>query len=243
MTPVSTHRKSAQPRNQLLAAMSPADLALLLPHLQPVAMPLLKDLERPNRRIETVYFMEAGVASVVAVQPDATKIEVGLIGREGMSGTAVVLGGDQSPHATYIQIAGEGLRITADELREAMKASESLRTLLLKFVQVFTVQTAHTAIANARAHIDRRLARWILMAHDRIRDNTLPLTHEFLSLMLGVRRAGVTVALQSLKRQKLIDTARNQIIILDRKGIERKAGASYGVPEKEYRRLVGKDRH
>jgi CRP-like cAMP-binding protein len=243
MTPVSTHRKSAQPRNQLLAAMSPADLALLLPHLQPVAMPLLKDLERPNRRIETVYFMEAGVASVVAVQPDATKIEVGLIGPEGMSGTAVVLGGDQSPHATYIQIAGEGLWITADALREAMKVSESLRALLFKFAQVFAVQTAHTAIANARAHIDRRLARWILMAHDRIRDNTLPLTHEFLSLMLGVRRAGVTVALQSLKRQKLIDTARNQIIILDRKGIERKAGASYGVPEKEYRRLVRKDRH
>lgn len=160
-------RKSAQPRNKLLAAMSPTDLALLLPHLQPVAMPLLKEMERPNRRIETVYFMEAGVASVVAVQPDATKIEVGLIGPEGMSGLAVILGGDQSPHSTYIQVAGEGQRITADKLRTAMKASESLRTLLLKFVQVFMVHTAHTAIANARSHIDQRLARWILMAHGR----------------------------------------------------------------------------
>jgi CRP-like cAMP-binding protein len=182
--------------------------------------------------------METGIASVVAVRPDATKVEVGLIGREGMSGIPVILGGDRSPHSTYMQVAGEGQQITADELREAMKASESLRSLLLKFVQVFMVQTAHTAIANARAHIDERLARWILMAHDRTRDKTLPLTHEFLSLMLGVRRAGVTEALQSLRRQKLIDNSRNQIVILNRKGIEKAAGGSYGVPEKEYRRLV-----
>ena len=158
---------------------------------------------------------------------------------EGMSGTAVVLGGDQSPHSTYIQVAGKGQQISTGELRKAMKASASLHMLLLKFVQVFMVQTAHTAIANARAHIDQRLARWILMAHDRTRDDTLPLTHEFLALMLGVRRAGVTEAVQSLKRQKLIGGHRNQIVVLSRKGIERAAGNSYGTPEKEYRRLIG----
>jgi CRP-like cAMP-binding protein len=122
-----------------------------------------------------------------------------VIGREGMSVIAVVLGGDQSPHATDIQVAGEGQRITAKELRNAMNASGTLHGLLLKYVQVFMVQTAPTAIANARAHIDQRLARWILMAHDRTGEDTLPLTHEFLAL--GVRRAGVTEALQSLKRQ------------------------------------------
>ena len=121
-----------------------------------------------------------------------------------------MLGGDQSPHSTYVQVAGEGQRITASALRKAMNASRTLQSLLLKFVQVFMVQTAHTAIANARAPIDQRLARWILMAHDRTSDNTLPLTHEFLSLMLGVRRAGVTEALHSLKRRKLIDTGRNK---------------------------------
>jgi CRP-like cAMP-binding protein len=129
-------------------------------------MPVFKDMERPNRRIEAVYFLEAGIASVVAVQSGETRVEVGLIGREGMSGIAVVLGSDQSPHSTYIQVAGEGLRITTKELRKAMDTSESLHSLLLKFAQVFMVQTAHTAIANARAHIDQRLARWILMAHD-----------------------------------------------------------------------------
>jgi CRP-like cAMP-binding protein len=218
--------------------MSRTDLALLRPHLQPVTMPVFKDLERPNRQIEAVYFMEAGIASVVAVQPDATRVEVGLIGYEGMSGIAVALGGNQSPHSTYIQVAGHGLRIPTKELRKAIDTSETLHGLLLKFVQVFMVQTAHTAIANARAHIDRRLARWILMAHDRTRDNKIPLTHEFLALMLGVRRAGVTEALHSLKRRKLIDTGRNQIVVLNRKAIERAAGSSYGVPEKEYRRLI-----
>ena len=156
-----------------------------------------------------------------------------------MSGTAVVLGGDQTPHSSYIQVAGKAQQISTRELRKAMKASASLHMLLLKFVQVFMVQTAHTAIANARAHIDQRLARWILMAHDRTRDDTLPLTHEFLALMLGVRRAGVTEAVQSLKRQKLIGGHRNQLVVLSRKGIERAAGNSYGTPEKEYRRLIG----
>jgi len=202
-------------------------------------MALLKDMERPNRQIETVYFMEAGIASVVAVQSDETRVEVGLIGREGMSGIAVVLGGDQSPHSTYIQVAGEAQRITINELRKAMRASEALHGLLLKFAHAFMVQTAQTAIANARAHIDQRLARWILMAHDRTGNTDLPLTHEFLALMPGVRRAGVTEALQSLKRKKLIDTGRNQIMMLNRKGIERAAGHSYGLPEKEYRRLIG----
>lgn len=231
--------KHSPSRNRLLSVLSDDDFALLQPHLRPVALPLLYDLERPNRKIEMVYFMEAGIASIVAVQSDGIRVEVGLVGREGMSGVAVVLGGAQSPHSTYIQVAGEGQRITANELRNAQNASPSLRDLLLKFAQVFMVQTAHTAVANAWAHIDQRLARWILMAHDRTDDKTIPLTHEFLSLMLGVRRAGVTEALQTLKRQKLIDTGRNQIVVRNRKGLERKAGSSYGAPEKEYRRLIG----
>jgi CRP-like cAMP-binding protein len=158
MVPVLAARNDL-PRNRLLAALSRDDRALLLPHLKPVALGLLKDIERPNRRIDTVYFMESGIASVVALQADETRVEVGFIGREGMSGIAVVLGGNQSPHSTYIQVAGEGQRMPANELRKAMMTSESLRGLLLKFVQVFIVQTAHTAIANARSHIDQRLAR------------------------------------------------------------------------------------
>jgi len=231
--------RSSRPRNRLLAALSPMDLALLQPHLRSLAMAVRHEIERPNRRIDAVYFMDSGIASVVAVQADETQVEVGLIGSEGMTGIAVVLGGDQSPHSTYIQIAGEAQCIKAAELRKALRASETLTGLLLKYVQAFNVQTTHTAIANARAHLSRRLARWLLMAHDRIGDTTLPLTHEFLALMLGVRRPGVTEALQSLNRQKLIENGRNKIVILSRNGIEKLAGNSYGVPEKEYRRLIG----
>jgi CRP-like cAMP-binding protein len=159
------------------------------------------DLEKPNKWIDDAYFIDSGIASVVAIQSNETRAEVGLIGCEGMSGIATVLGDDRSPHSTYMQIAGEGQRITTVELRKAIRASGSLHGLLLKYVQAFMIQTAHTAIARARAKLDERLARWVLMAHDKVRDNTLTLTHEFLALMLGVRRAGVTKALQSLTSQ------------------------------------------
>ena len=241
MVTVSAHRKRSLPRNQLLAAMSASDFASLRPHLKPLAMAVFKDMEQPKRRIDTVYFLEAGIASVVASQLDGTKVEVGLIGREGMSGITVVLGGSKAPNATYMQVAGEGQCILAKELRKAMGASESLRGLLLKFVQVFMVQTTQTAVANACAPINQRLARWILMAHDRIDNDTIPLTHEVLALMLGVRRPGVTEALQGLKRRELIDTSRNRILVRNRKGIQQIARGSYGVPEREYRRLIGKD--
>jgi CRP-like cAMP-binding protein len=223
----------------LLGALSPADLDLLRPDLEPVSLALRQDLEKPNRPIGDVYFPNIGIASVVAVQPKDKRVEVGLIGCEGMSGTAVVLGNDRSPHSTYMQVAGEGHRVAAGKLRETMKASDTLRAVFLRYVQVFMVQTAHTAIANARNKLDARLARWLLMAHDRVRDSTLPLTHEFLSLMLGVRRAGVTEALHSLQSQKLIRTGRGEVVVLDRKGIERAAGNSYGTPEAEFRRLIG----
>jgi CRP-like cAMP-binding protein len=150
-----------------------------------------------------------------------------------------MLGNDRSPHSTYIQVAGVGQCMSADALRRAMKASETLRTALLNYVQAFMVQTAHTAVANADARLPERLARWLLMAHDRLDSNILPLTHEFLSLMLGVSRGGVTEAIQSLKRKNLINAARGMIEVLDRKGIERIAGDFYGVPEQEYQRLLG----
>jgi CRP-like cAMP-binding protein len=139
---------------------------------------------------------------------------------------------------TYLQVAGEGQHITASALRKAIEASRTLHDGLLRYVQAFMVQTAHTAIANAQAKLSERLARWILMADDRIAGSKLPLTHEFLSLMLGVRRAGVTEALQSLSDRRLIKASRGEIFILNRKGVERVAGNFYGLPEAEYNRLV-----
>jgi CRP-like cAMP-binding protein len=225
--------------NKLLASLSTDDFDLLGPHLESVTLGLRKNLERPNRRIDTVYFPEGGFASVVAVQSNGKQVEVGLIGREGMTGLPIVLGNHRSPHATYIQSPGMGKCIPATELRKATQTSVSLRDSLLKFVQAFGVQTTHTAICNAQSRLDVRLARWLLMAHDRIGDNMLPITHEFLSIMLGVRRPGVTEALKALREQGLISHGRGQITVTNRKGMERTAGGAYGTPEAEYRRLIG----
>jgi CRP-like cAMP-binding protein len=225
--------------NRLLASLSTGDFDLLEPHLESVTLGLRKHLERPNRRIEAAYFPEAGFASVIAVQSNGKQVEVGLIGREGMTGLPIVFGNHRSPHATYIQAPGTGKGIAATELRKATQASLSLRDSLLKFVQAFGVQTSHTAISNAQSRLDVRLARWLLMANDRIGTDTLPLTHEFLSLMLGVRRAGVTETLHVLRERGLISYGRGQIAVRDRKGLERAAGEAYGVPEAEYRRLIG----
>ena len=224
--------------NRLLQALSRADLDLIAPHLVRTVLNVRDSFERANTRIEEVCFPVTGIASVVAEHPNGRRIEIGLIGCEGMTGSAVVLGSESTPHTTYVQIAGEGYRLPVGKLRELMATSAALQRLLLKFVQAFMVQTAHTAIANARATLSQRLARWLLMAHDRVASDEIALTHEFLSLMLAVRRPGVTEALRSLEDAGLIHSVRGKITVLDRKGIEKLAGSYYGIPETEYRRLM-----
>jgi CRP-like cAMP-binding protein len=229
---------SQSPHNRLLAAMSPADFLLVQPHLAPLALPLRLDIEKPNRPIDRVCFPESGIISVVALQGRDTRVEIGLIGREGMTGTAIALGSDRTPHSTYVQVAGEGQCMFASALRSVVAESETLRNLMLRYAQTFLIQTAHTAVANASGKLDQRLARWLLMAHDRMAGNSLPLTHEFLGLMLAVRRAGVTQAVQSLGKKGFIRAARGKIEVINRKGLEREAGELYGVPEAEMRRLL-----
>jgi len=136
------------PGNRLLQSLSSSDIELLAPHLMTVVLRVPQDVERPNKTIRDIYFPDTGVVSVVAINADGTQVEVGVIGSEGMSGIAVILGNEQSPHATYVQIAGRGMRIAVADLRDAMRASGSLRALLLRYVQTFMVQTAHTAIAT-----------------------------------------------------------------------------------------------
>ena len=182
-------------RNRLARGAFAARLQAVVSSSQSLSLELRHSIEQRNKPIKHIYFMEEGIASVVATGDDGKEIEVGLIGREGMTGLVVLMGNHQSPHNVYVQVRGQAQRMGAAEFRKALGASKTLRTLLLKFAQSFMVQTAHTAIANGRANVEQRLARWVLMARDRVDDDELPLTHEFLSLMLGVRRAGVTVAL------------------------------------------------
>jgi len=226
-------------RNRLLAKISPQDWALISPYLEMVSLKERQVVEVPNKPITHVYFVETGVVSVVAVNKEDHRIEVGVIGHEGMTGVPLVFGDDRAQHSAYMQIGGNGRRMPAIAFCEALNRSSSLRGLMMKSIQAFMIQTAHTALANGRAKLEERLARWLLMAHDRLSTDAVPLTHEFLAVMLGVRRAGVTVALHSFERRGLIAARRGQLTLVDRKGIEQVAGSFYGIPEAELRRLMG----
>jgi CRP-like cAMP-binding protein len=224
-------------RNKILARLSPSDLRLLEPNLMIVDLPFRKALEARNRRIEYVYFIHAGFASVVAGSQNLHNTEVGMIGVEGLTGLPVVLGTDRSPHETYIQLAGYGSRIAAAHLRTAMDESATLRRALLRYAHSFLTQVTYTALSNGRSKLEERLARWLLMAHDRSTGDELILTHELLALMLGVRRPGVTTALSLLEDKGLINPRRGAISISDREGLKLAANGAYGAPEAEFQRL------
>jgi CRP-like cAMP-binding protein len=225
-------KNSPRSANHALARLSRSEFGLLEPHLQPVDLPLMMQLEAGNRRIDTIYFVGSGFASVVADGPGKRSIEVGIIGREGMTGLSVVLGGDRAQHTTYVQVAGSAQRISAGKLRQAIDRSVSLHKALLGCVQAFLSQTTQTALANGRSKNEQRLARWLLMADDRLDGHELPLTHKLLAIMLGVERPNVTVAVQVLERQHLIRARRGVITVLDRKGLVKFSDGAYDPPDR-----------
>jgi CRP-like cAMP-binding protein len=217
--------KNAAYQNLILARLSASDFELVEPHLERVDLPLRKVLERRGRPIKTVYFPSSGFASVVA--DGGRPIEVGIIGREGMTGLPVVLGNDRNSHETFMQSPGEGHCMRAQNLRSAIASSPTLHRVMLQYIHSFLDQTAHTAVANGRSKIEERLARWLLMADDRIDGPDLPLTHEFLAMMLCVRRPGVTVAIRELERGGLVARKRGHIVIVDREGLEKMSNGTY----------------
>jgi CRP-like cAMP-binding protein len=225
-------------RNRLLQKIPLEDWDQIGPHLEPVTLKERQVIEVPGKPITHAYFLEIGVASVVAVDAEDHRIEVGVIGYEGVTGVSLIMGDNRAQHSTYMQIGGSGHRIPQEILCSTLAASESLRALFLKSAQGFMIQTAHTALANGRAKLEQRLARWLLMAHDRLTSDAVPLTHEFLAVMLGVRRAGVTVAIHGFERRGLVTTRRGQLTLVNRHGIEQIAGSFYGTPEAELRRLL-----
>ena len=240
-TKVTAQRRNAWTSwqaNRLLASLSAVDRALLQTSIELVNMPFLAVIERPNERIAHVYFPTSGLASVVGTTFTEQRIEVGMVGYEGMTGLAVVLGQYQSTNETVIQAPATALRIPSVSLRRALRASPSLTASLLRYVHVFMTQASQTALAFGRAKLSERLARWLLMWQDRLQTPHLTITHEFLALLLGVRRQGVTVALHELEGQGFIKGSRNQITIMDRRGLLKLAGGFYGVPEVDYDRTI-----
>ena len=196
-----------------------------------VDLPVRKQLTARGKRIDDVYFLEAGIASVVG-GGNAKQIEIGMIGREGMTGLAVVLGVDRAVHDTFMHIAGRGLRLSGAKLRELDEQSRTLHRSLLAYAHALLIQIAQAAAANGLGKIEERLARWLLMAADRLDTDELPLTHEFLAVTLGTQRPGVTIALHELERAGLIVTQRGKITILDRKALEKSSNGIYLARER-----------
>src|SRR5262245_20325943 len=231
-------RVSSIPKNRILGSLARADREMLEPHLEPVTLKFRKRLEAAKGKIHSVCFIDAGLASVVALgAAERRQAEIAIIGREGMTGLAVILGVDRSPHETIVQVEGHGRCVDASVLRGLMEKSRSLLACLMRYAHVFAIQAGHTALANGQGKIEERLSRWLLMAQDRLEGDELHLTHEFLSVVLGVRRAGVTTALHQLERSGLVSTMRGCVAVLDRDGLEESANGLYGVPEAELERL------
>jgi CRP-like cAMP-binding protein len=229
---------AAKYRNKILCGLDAADLAAIEPHLVPTELKFRQRLEQASRPIKQVYFLESGLGSVVAMSYRLRRqAEVAVIGAEGMTGQAVVLGAIQSPYETFMQIAGDGYAIETELMLAVMDQRPVLAECFLRFAHVVAIQTGLTALANAEGSVEERLCRWLLMSLDRTGGGEMKLTHEFLAVMLGVRRPGVTIALQRLEQKALIATKRGSILILDRGGLEELANGLYGVPEGEYTRL------
>ena len=219
--------------------MSAEDFALLADGLEPVILPLHSMLATADQPIPYVYFLEDGVASFIAETPHGLRIEAGMIGREGFTVPAMALDTDRVPHSSQMQVSGHGHRIPYAMFSDAVGRSDTLLKLMLRFAQVMLVQTSYTALSNAVYQIEQRLARWLLMTHDRSLSDDLPITHDYMSIMLGVRRPSVTQALHILEGRRLILSERGCITVRDRSGLEHLAGDAYGKPEAEYRRLIG----
>lgn len=213
--------------NMLLADMSKQDFALIERDLTYVEMPRSYPLNNADQVIEYCWFIESGIASVVATSAEGNETEVGIVGRDGMLDVAVILGVKRSPLRSFIQISASGFKIPVRALRQMTQASPAFHDQLNIYAFSYMMQIAQTALANASFSVEERLARWLLMCADRVGDGEIVLTHEFLSVMLNVRRAGVTLAIQSLERAGFLKAHRGALSITNRAALMRFARDAY----------------
>ncbi len=225
-------------RNRLLSELDAEDSARILDELEIDEYASGQTLTEPHQPARHVYFPLSCVVSIVnTVSPNST-VEVGTVGNEGMAGIAVFLDGDSTPNRTLVQVPGQMARLRRDDFRRLVDASPRARTLMNRFTLAFLAQVSQTAACNRSHNIDERCARWLLMTHDRVFTETFTLTHEFLAFMLGVRRAGVTVAAGVLQKAGLISYKRGKITIVDRARLEDAACGCYAVVRDEFEKLL-----
>ena len=229
--------------NLLLAQLPDEEMAALAPHLQEVSLTLGEPIIVPDKPIEDVYFPTGALLSMVTVLQDGATIESGTIGREGMSGIPILLDATQTTMETVAQVAGRALKIKAPVLKDLYENSRALHLLLNRYMHTVVVVGSQSAACNARHSLTERFARWLLMSSDGVSSDEVGLTQEYLSVMLGVRRSGVSEAASKLQQAEIIVYHRGNIKILDRPGLEAIACECYQKVRTEYGRLLGMDRN
>jgi CRP-like cAMP-binding protein len=229
---------SSRPRNIILAQLPNDEYASMAKFLTPVDLPLGMQLSEPNLPIEYVYFLNSGLISTDALTEQGESVEVGVIGREGFSGLPALLDQPQMCHSVIMQGVGEGLRIRSTIVRDEFLKGGMMQRMVHAFAYLQLVQVSQSVLCNRMHEVDARLARWLLTSADRMESESLNLTQEFLSQMLGVQRSTVTVAAGELQRAGMIGYSRGKINILDRPKLTKVACECYEIVSSSYRRML-----
>lgn len=225
-------------QNKLLSVLPHEDYHLIAPDLRRVILPRGTTIAEEGKQIDLVYFLTSGIGSILATTPEGHRCEAGVFGAEGYVPTSAIAGVEWAAHDVVIQLDAEAYAMGYSEFRGWMERNRSFSTVMIRSIEGFAVQLAYTAISNAIHEVTERLARWLLMCHDRVPGNEIALTHEFLSMMLGVRRPSITTSLHILEGNGYIKAERANITIRNRAALEEFAQDAYGKPEREYRRLM-----
>jgi len=227
-------------RNLLLRALPSETLEELWPHMESVPLQPKRVLHYPQTPMPQLYFPEEGLVSIVASAGEGKGIEGWLVGREGMIGIPIILGEDSPAHRRVVQVGGTALRIRSETMLKAMDEMQPLRHLLLYYVQVVLMQTAQLSACNAAHGVQQRVARWLLMAQDRCGSDALPLTHDILARMLGIRRATVTDCIIGLEKNGMLEKARSLLQIKDRDRLKEVSCSCYRIIRSAEKRLLGR---
>ena len=224
--------------NHLLAALPDAEWLRWAPQLEAVELPLGRVLYESGVALTHIYFPTTAIVSLLYVMEDGASAEIAVVGREGLVGVSLFMGGESTPSRAVVQSAGYGFRLRAAALKEEFSNSSPVLHLMLRYTQALITQMAQTAVCNRHHTLDQQLCRWLLLSLDRLDGAELVMTQELIANMLGVRREGVTEAALKLQRAGLISYARGHITALDRAGLEARSCECYAVVKKEYDRLL-----
>jgi CRP-like cAMP-binding protein len=233
--------KPSQPdpqQNKLLAVLPKSESERLLPHMELVSLPLGKAIYESGDQLDHVFFPITAIVSLLYVMENGSSAEIAIVGKEGIVGIALFMGGETMPNRAVVQSAGLAYRLRGQRLKEEFNRAGVLQHLLLRYTLALLTQMAQTAVCNRHHSVDQQLCRWLLLSLDRLPANELSMTQELIANMLGVRREGVTEAAGKLQSAGLIHYSRGRIVVINRPGLEARVCECYSVVREEFRRLL-----